>query len=205
MVGIRKWLSKRLNADRQSEDRQSAPEPAPKDYTKPEHFSYSAQDLLADPDAFNAAFDSANAKAHNGEPYGIALYMALREVSGNSQFLDDLVDELPNWAFAEHVPGAHMTHVLLSWSCASENDEKAQHACFRFWAIMCGWRPGDANAIWLDYRIGITDIPPPSTDPLGRGHLPENLIIAPNEVQVYTVLSGKAEEVMARGETDARG
>jgi len=199
MVDIGKWLGKKLKTDKQS-----APEPVRKDYTRPEHFLYSAQDLLADSEAFNAAFGIAVAKAHDGEPYGIALYMALRDVSKNSQFLDDLVDELPNWAFAEHMPGEHMTHILLNWARASEHGEKAQHACFRFWAILCGWRPGDANALWLDYQIGTTDIPVASADPLGRGNLPENLIIAPNEVRVYTVLSGKAEEAMARGETDAR-
>ena len=196
MVNIGKWLGGR----RQKENHR---EQAPKDYTRAEHFSYTAQDLLTDPEAFNAAFDKANEKAHGGEPYGVALYMALREVSRNSQFLDELVDELPNWAFADHMPGEHMTHILLNWARASEQGEKSQHACFRFWAILCGWRPGDANAIWLDYRIGTTDIPPASTDPLGRDLLPENLVIAPNEVQVYTVLSGKAEDHLNQGAGDA--
>jgi|GEM_PF-6330492 len=168
-----------------------------KDFTRPEYFSYSANDLIIEPDAFDAAFKSAVEKAHAGEPYGVALYMALREGSQNSQFLDDLVDELPNWAFAERMPGEHMTHILLNWARATEEGEKSQHASFRFWAILCGWRPGDANALWLDYRIGMTDIPPKSHDPLGRNYLPENLIIAPNEVRVYAHLSEKAEEIMA--------
>lgn len=198
MVNIGKWFGKKS----ETEDRTPS-EPPPIDFTRPEHFSYTARDLMAEPEAFNSAFEIANAKAIDGEPYGVALYMALRDVSRNSQFLDDLVDELPNWAFAEHMPGAHMTHVLLNWARATELEEKSQHACFRFWAILCGWRPGDANAIWLDYRVGTTEIPPASADPLGRNDLPENLIIAPNELRVYTVLSEKAEAVMTEGVSDA--
>ena len=198
MVNFGKWFGRKPK-----QDKQVVPEPVTKDYTKPEHFSYKAQDLLADPDAFYAAFTIANKKARAGEPYGIALYLGLRDVSRNSQFLDDLVDELPNWAFAHHMPGEHMVHILLNWARASEPDEKSQHDCFRFWAILCGWRPGDANGIWFDYRVGATDIPEASSDPLGRRHLPENLVIAPNEVRVYTILSGKADEVMTQRASDA--
>lgn len=202
MIDFDRWFGKKRKPNKQSMPEPAPPEPEPNDYTKPEHFSFTAEDLMANPAEFNAAFDTAVAKGHSGEPYGVALYMALRDVSHNSQFLDDLVDELPNWAFAEYMPGAHMTHVLLNWARATEQSEKEQHACFRFWGVLCNWRPGDVNALWLDYRIGVTDIPPPSADPLGRNHLPEDLVIAPNEVKVYTVLSGKAEEIMRQGKTN---
>lgn len=149
------------------------------------------------PEQFAEDVASAQNVAREGHPFGGALWFELMKREVNPQFVDEYIDTYPDWAFGEHMPGEHMIFMLRQWARASGGGEADQCATFKQYGLLCGWRPGDINAIWLDVRIGQTaDLPAPEHDPLGRTHLPENLVVAPSEVAVYTMLSAKADEYM---------
>ncbi|MEM5516505.1 hypothetical protein WNY37_06060 [Henriciella sp. AS95] len=166
------------------------------DFTRPEDFSVTARDLMTEPAKLETAFATAVSKADAGEPFGVALFFALREIAQNSQYVDEMVDELPPWAFGK-LPTEHFAYIAHQWARATTEDEKAEHTRFKTYAILAGWRPGDANAYWLSYRTGgIRELPSLTRDPLGREHLPENLEISESELQVYAHLSAEAEKFM---------
>jgi hypothetical protein len=187
-------LGKLLGLGKKAAEPATAPAVA-KTFKSPRDFTVSAAELMTDQASLEEAFATAVGKAEAGEPYGVALFFAVRGVARNSQFVDEMIDELPNWAFGDR-PSDHFAFMVHNWARATESGEKEQHTAFKTFAILGGWRPGDANAYWLDYRVGVTPaLPPMLNDPLGRDHMDEQIRISGSEMRVYAHLSLQAEKL----------
>jgi len=105
-------------------EREPAPEAGTsRPFTSPRDFTITAGDLMTDDASLATAFETAVAKAEAGEPYGVALFFAVRAIARNSQFVDEMIDELPGWAFGDR-PSDHFAFMVHNWVRATESGER---------------------------------------------------------------------------------
>ncbi|WP_156950310.1 MULTISPECIES: hypothetical protein [Hyphomonas] len=155
-----------------------------KDFTRPEDFTITAEHMIAQEADVAAAFEEAVRKAQNGEPFGTALYFQLIQIAHNHQAVADLIDQLPDWAFGDY-PTSHFATILHAWVVNTNETPKAQHTQFVRFAVIAGWRPGDANAYWWEQEIiGGGEHVRRAGHAMALDILPETLTLHPRENEV---------------------
>lgn len=172
----------------------SAPATDGAEWRTPALTTYKASELGISDTQLETAFADARKEADKGAPFGGVLWHNLIGISNNPQYVDLLVDELPNEAFG-HPPGAHFTVMLRCWVRATSDTE---WATYKQLAMYAGWRPGDVNALQLyETFAGPPDFLSKARHPIGLNLLPETMTLSPHETAVFGFMQNKLAEFNA--------
>lgn len=159
--------------------------------------SYKARELGISDAQLEQAFADARKENDKGGPFGGVLWHNLIGIANNPQYVDMLVDELPNEAFG-HPPGLHFGVILRCWVRATASDE---WAAYKQLAMYAGWRPGDVNSLQLfETFAGPPNFLEQVKHPMGLDHLPQNLVLSPHETAVFGFMQHKLAEMNGAGQ-----
>lgn len=164
-------------------------------------FEMTASDLFAEERAIEQAFQAAASQALQNGLYGQALFFELVKVTSHEQLVDEIVDNLPEWAFGTDRPSEHFRLIVHAWAKSTTSDPIGEYMCFKQNTLMAGWRPGDVNAYWVLYNLlgDPTGSLEKRKHPLALDQLPGDIALRKGEVPIYNYLHGQAEALMSGG------